>query len=408
VTGTRTNLLRRVAAAVPGARLLARWLRRHTVNVPAASDEAEPIPASPIPSGDFHNLLHELRTATLRTVPKGASVVVSVGASGRWYFDWFEQNYGRVARHVGMEAFEAQPPDLPPYAEWLARSADRFDDIATASVDLVFAGQTTEHLWPRQLSGFLREAARVLRPDGLLVMDSPNRLVTEHLSWSHGGHTFELSCDEMMELTRLAGFRVERRLGLWACRWNEHVHELEEGLADPSQVSRRIALATDAPDDAFVWWIVARRDGREPSPVELERRVGELFRSHWPTRVCRAMWPGHPTTELSLTPGRSGLVASGLPFPMHAGEWTLTVDLARGDLAALRGLRVRIVAPGPHLLHDLPVTSAVTRTARRATWRFVQPSLQLALQLGVDVQHVRRPCSLHMPLELVALSDPTA
>ena len=46
--------------------------------------------------------------------------------------------------------------------------------LADAAVDLVVCSQVVEHLWDQD--GFVAECARVLRPGGLLVVTTPNRL----------------------------------------------------------------------------------------------------------------------------------------------------------------------------------------------------------------------------------------
>jgi S-formylglutathione hydrolase FrmB len=33
-------------------------------------------------------------------MPPGARTVLSVGASGSWYLDWFAEAYGDVERHI--------------------------------------------------------------------------------------------------------------------------------------------------------------------------------------------------------------------------------------------------------------------------------------------------------------------
>jgi hypothetical protein len=65
-------------------------------------------------------------------------------------------------RHVGVEAYESMPDDLPAYVEWIVNTADKMSGVENSSVDLVFAGQTTEHLWADELAGFLLESHRVL------------------------------------------------------------------------------------------------------------------------------------------------------------------------------------------------------------------------------------------------------
>jgi SAM-dependent methyltransferase len=270
---------------------------------------------STIPSDFFHNALHELRTMSLEKVPRGARRAVSVGASGRWYFDWFERCVGALDAHVGVEAFELRPEDLPRHVEWVESTADRFEGVPDERADLVFAGQTTEHLWATELVGFLLEAARVLAPGGRLVLDSPNRLVTEHLRWSHGGHTIELSSAEMEELLAYAGFDVDVRRGLWRCRFGSAVLQLEEELSRPKVLVRRVAETE--PDDAFVWWLEATRAAREPDSASLSRRVEALFDEHWPTRVSRGLWPG-PGVDTAV-PSACGPLAAAA----HAARWPM-------------------------------------------------------------------------------------
>ena len=101
-----------------------RRLDRARPSVPTPEPAAEPGAADrrSVPSDYFHQALHELRTIELERVPKGARRALSVGASGGWYFDWFERSVGPLESHIGVEAFEAEPDDLPPYA-----TLDRID-----------------------------------------------------------------------------------------------------------------------------------------------------------------------------------------------------------------------------------------------------------------------------------------
>jgi SAM-dependent methyltransferase len=349
-------------------------------------------------SATFHQTLHELRTIELERVPKGAKRVLSVGAAGRWYFDWFEVCVGELDLHVGVEAFEPRPDDLPANAVWIESTADHLDGVPDGDIDLVFAGQTTEHLWADELAAFLLEAGRVLHMGGQLVIDSPNRLVTEHLRWTHGGHTVELSADEMAELLVLAGFDIRSVRGLWACRFGGRVHELEDDIGDPAVLARRIVLGPDRPDDSFVWWIVAERSVRTPEPARLLDRVRELYREHWDTRVSRGMWPGPESATLELRPGREGLVSSSLPMMLHAGPWELTVTAAEGRLADLTGLRAAITSPGRHVIH--PLDDPVVQSAHQVAWRFDQADLQMALSIELLVERVEAPVQLRMPVSL--------
>jgi SAM-dependent methyltransferase len=86
--------------------------------------------------------------------------------------------------------------------------------LATSAVDVVVNLQVIEHLWDQP--GFLAECARVLRPDGLLLVSTPNRI-----TFSPGRdtplnpfHTRELDAEELTGLLVDAGFTVQEMLGL--------------------------------------------------------------------------------------------------------------------------------------------------------------------------------------------------
>jgi SAM-dependent methyltransferase len=91
--------------------------------------------------------------------------------------------------------------------------------------DSLVSMQTVEHIWDQ--SAFVAECARVLRPNGLLAMSTPNRL-TFSPSWQPGDafanpfHHRELDADELaglladhFHLVELVGLRHGPRLEAW-------------------------------------------------------------------------------------------------------------------------------------------------------------------------------------------------
>jgi SAM-dependent methyltransferase len=96
-----------------------------------------------------------------------------------------------LSRYPRVEALQANLAELP---------------LPDASVDVVVNFQVIEHLWDQPQ--FLAECARVLRPSGLLMVSTPNRV-----TFSPGRdtpinpfHTRELNAAELTELLLDAGF----------------------------------------------------------------------------------------------------------------------------------------------------------------------------------------------------------
>lgn len=86
--------------------------------------------------------------------------------------------------------------------------------VATASVDVVVCFQVIEHLWDQ--GEFLAECRRVLRPDGHLLVSTPNRLTFSpgRVTALNPFHTRELCADELAGLLTDAGFTVTTLAGL--------------------------------------------------------------------------------------------------------------------------------------------------------------------------------------------------
>lgn len=328
---------------------------------------------------DVNLLLHQSRGALLRTMPPGARRLLSAGCAGLWYFDWIEQTYGRVPEHLGIEYYSPEPDGLPDNVTWIANTASNMSAVPDGGCDLVFSGQNLEHLWPDEVAGFALEAARVLRPGGHLVIDSPNRLVTAPLNWSHPEHTIELTPAEACELARLAGFDVASVQGIWLCRdpRSGEMLPFDPNVAAPGwSVTERLLVARDQPDNSFVWWIEAVRGDREPAAEAVHALMAGLFREHWPERVQRLIVPSthilHPPPDapwIGVAAGAGGIVMFGPYMPLRAGRHRATWRL-----------RTPETSPGPVAVCEVMV-GAGTVLARHE----VQPGeTTVSLEFGVD------------------------
>jgi SAM-dependent methyltransferase len=116
--------------------------------------------------------------------------------------------------------------------------------LADGSVDVVVNFQVIEHLWDQ--GKFVAECLRVLRPGGVLLMSTPNRI-----TFSPGRdtpinpfHTRELNADELTELLTAEGFSMASMLGVFHGPRLLGLDERHGGSIIDAQIARALA---DAP-----------------------------------------------------------------------------------------------------------------------------------------------------------------
>jgi len=133
------------------------------------------------------------------------------------------------ARYPRVEALHGNLAELP---------------LAGASVDVVVNFQVIEHLWDQ--AQFVGECARVLRPSGLLMVSTPNRI-----TFSPGRdtpvnpfHTRELNADELTELLVDAGFASVSMSGVFHGPRLAEMDARHGGSIIDAQIARAVA---DAP-----------------------------------------------------------------------------------------------------------------------------------------------------------------
>jgi len=133
------------------------------------------------------------------------------------------------SRYPGVEVMRANLAALP---------------LPDASVDIVVNFQVIEHLWDQ--GQFVAECARVLRPSGLLMVSTPNRI-----TFSPGRdtpinpfHTRELNADELTQLLVDAGFAAVALSGVFHGPRLAEMDARHGGSIIDAQIARAVA---DAP-----------------------------------------------------------------------------------------------------------------------------------------------------------------
>jgi SAM-dependent methyltransferase len=130
--------------------------------------------------------------------------------------------------------------------------------LPDASIDVVVSFETIEHLEAVDQRPMLDEFARVLVPDGVLILSSPNRPeYSEARGYANPFHLHELDCDELAQLLQprfpaQRWFRQRRYLG--SAIWSETPGQRFEALAGSAAA---VAAATLPPAMYFI--VVASR-----------------------------------------------------------------------------------------------------------------------------------------------------
>jgi len=136
------------------------------------------------------------------------STVLDIG-SGRGEF----LNHVRAKRRIGVDLNPDNGKGLAQGVEFHAADVRRLDFLAEGSVDVVFSSNFLEHLPDKQaVDETLREAARVLRPGGRVILMGPNVRIVPGAYWDFWDHLVPISDNSLCEALILAGLRIERRL----------------------------------------------------------------------------------------------------------------------------------------------------------------------------------------------------
>ncbi|HVF75080.1 MAG TPA: methyltransferase domain-containing protein [Acidimicrobiales bacterium] len=140
------------------------------------------------------------------------------------------------------------------YAYHSMADLSRYDD---ESFDLVYSGQTIEHVTPEECDDTLAETFRVLQPGGYFAVDTPNDTVCrlQRPDFINDDHKVEYSHEEFTAKLRKAGFEIVDAKGL-----NYLGHPASEGGFDEIEVARNNGLYGE-PQDCYLLAYICRKPG---------------------------------------------------------------------------------------------------------------------------------------------------
>lgn len=345
---------------------------------------------------DFSEMIHQERSKRLRSLPQFSGTALSAGCAGSWYFKWFEECTGHQGRHIGIELYSKKPVDLPTNVDWIANSVGDMKSVGASSVDLLFSGQNIEHLSQQDVVGFLLESNRVLKNDGLLIIDSPNRSTTQHLGYIQPEHTLELTCDEAVALLEAAGFNVFEIHGIWLVIDPHSLRCFDFSTCKEGELSytSRQSLASSNPDKSFIWWINARKE--RAANVELVRQLSEqLFWRNYKSFVFARFdskagtklwnWGG---SVIKVAASDAGYVLHGPYIPLASGAYRAIFHIEGGSEPQSEGaeLILDVVSNRGAAEHGKCILNAVRLSAAKSWQEFVIPFVLPAYATGLEAR----------------------
>ena len=127
-----------------------------------------------------------------------------------------------------------------------------------ASFDMVYSGESIEHITRAEAEQVLAEAHRVLKPGGVLALDTPNANLTrlQQDAFIDPDHKYEYRHAEMAAMLRGNGFVIERAMGI-----NYGGDSVARGVFDPTELATKRGLFDDI-ENCYLLAYVCRRPHR--------------------------------------------------------------------------------------------------------------------------------------------------
>ncbi len=120
-------------------------------------------------------------------------------------------NSARAKRRIAVDLNPDTARFVAPGVELHLASASELGFLADGTVDVVFSSNFLEHLPGKEdVSKVVREALRVLRPEGTLILLGPNVRLLPGVYWDFFDHHVPLSERSLAELLAITGFKLTR------------------------------------------------------------------------------------------------------------------------------------------------------------------------------------------------------
>ncbi|MEM4204661.1 MAG: methyltransferase domain-containing protein [Candidatus Methanomethylicaceae archaeon] len=205
--------------------------------------------------------VHQARMMLVRRCLPSAQVIVDLGGADQTHREGALLAMGYPYRPQRLIIIDLS---LPKHRSWITPngihivhykgSMTDLSWIESESVDLVWAGESIEHVTQAEAEVVFREVYRILRPGGYFCLDTPNASLTRLQSPNvliHPEHKKEYYVTELRSLIESQGFQVREAKGI--CPMPE---SLRSGIFNYREIVENIRLS-DNPQEGYLFYIMA-------------------------------------------------------------------------------------------------------------------------------------------------------
>lgn len=175
-------------------------------------------------------LIHEARTFLVRALLPGAARILDLGGANAplhkmgysFPFDLMTivdlPPSDRHEMYAQIQLVEQQTEGGR--VEVLFADMTSLSMLETSSYDLVWSGQSIEHVPVDKAELMCRQIRRLLKPNGRFCLDTPNGAIssihaaTAGLKYVHPEHCYEANVMEMRTILENAGWHIDRSVGV--------------------------------------------------------------------------------------------------------------------------------------------------------------------------------------------------
>jgi hypothetical protein len=212
---------------------------------------------------------HQARMILIRRCLPPADVIVDLGGAAKDHPEGalLAMGYPHSPRKItivdlppsqrlegGSESSQAFLTDDGIQIRYLYQSMADPLPIEDASVDLVFSGESIEHITEKEANKVCEEAYRIIQPGGYFCLDTPNAVLTTLQSpggLMHPEHKREYRVEELRSKLEQAGFRIVEGKGVCPMP-----RSIQNEVFDQAELVENITLS-DEPEEGYLFFLKA-------------------------------------------------------------------------------------------------------------------------------------------------------